>query len=346
MAPPTPIIYKKFECAGDGLTVSGHRRVSPDDLKSALGLIQDGSTEKHPKSWWEAQVRLYGLKCNRWTIDGMKKVLLDAVNSTIEVPAEINALEERLNNEYVASLNFENHDTDHDDTSDMEGDTEYDPMKLTREILRLTSFGANTTPEDRAKMASEFKDNMNKTADALRDRQLTKMNRQHALLLASSEGAGNDVFGTWQLDCPEIIKQWGHLEMYAKGNIIWVIHPPLTHESHLWCSFKQIVVEGVLCIDWKSAIERHNWRGRKNKFTFRGITPGDGDFCCDDEWNKGWIVFTSEHECHGEFETQFGEKPWIFTGVKISSKRNGKQQHSLSDEYKRLERDWLKKVMF
>src|SRR5271154_6391847 len=107
MAPP-PLVHAKFECVGDGLTVSGHKRVSQTELELALGIQKPSPNgrekiivEKRPKSWWEAQVRLYGLKCSKWTIDSMKKVLLEAVNEGIEVSAEIKALEEKLNNEYA-----------------------------------------------------------------------------------------------------------------------------------------------------------------------------------------------------------------------------------------------------
>src|SRR5271165_6397672 len=81
MAPP-PLVHAKFECVGDGLTVSGHKRVSQTELELALGIQKPSPNgrekiivEKRPKSWWEAQVRLYGLKCSKWTIDSMKKVL-------------------------------------------------------------------------------------------------------------------------------------------------------------------------------------------------------------------------------------------------------------------------------
>jgi hypothetical protein len=73
---------------------------------------------------------------------------------------------------------------------------------------------------------------------------------------------------------------------------------------------------------------------------------GDGGFCCDDEWNKGSITFTSEHECYGTFETQYGDKPWAFTGKKISLKMTGKRPFALRDEYKRLDRNWRKTWLF
>ena len=164
------------------------------------------------------------------------------------------------------------------------------------------------------------------------------MNREHARLIASPDGAGKDIFGTWRLDCPEITEHWCHNADLKDSNIIWRIHPPVMHDAELCqCSFKQIIVDGVMRINWKSVLERNNWRNRKNKFTFRGRGTGDGGIFCDDEWNKGWITFTSEHECYGMFETQYGDKPWSFTGKKVSLKMAGKTPYALREEYKRLE---------
>ena len=209
MAPP-PLVHGKFECVGDGLTVSGHKRVSQTGLEFALGIQKLGRilpngrekiiVEKYPKAWWEAQVRLYGLKCTKWTVDGMKKVLFEAVKDGIEPTAEIKALEERLNKEYAESEK-ENSKSD---------DNVYDPMKRTMEILRLTTMAANATAEDRARMANEFMDCVSKTTEASKTRQLAKMNREHEKLIKSADGPGTDVFGTWQLVCPDITEQWGH----------------------------------------------------------------------------------------------------------------------------------------
>jgi hypothetical protein len=95
-------------------------------------------------------------------------------------------------------------------------------------------------------------------------------------------------------------------------------------------------------INWKSALETNKWRGRKSGFVFRGRGTGDDGLICNDEWNKGWIVFSSEHECYGEFEIQHGDKPWAFTGKKIRMKMAGKKPYALIHEWKRLEREWMK----
>ena len=324
--PPPPIVYQKFECAGDGLSVFGHYRASPADITLALE-----PEFKEPRSWWEAQIRLYGLKCSKWTIDGMKKVFSQALESGLQVSGDMDALEKKLNEEY-AKLKKESQITVNKPTNDSKGQSPD------------LSASENSESQDSVEL-NAFDESCQTRTDAIRARQLAKMNREHAALLTSPQGAGKNVYGTWQLDCPGIISEFCLEDEYRNSNITWVIHPPIINDAHLWCAFKQIVVEGVIRIEWKSVIERNNWKKRKNKFYFRGITPGDGDYCCDDEWNKGWIVFDSEHECHGVFETQFGDAPWEFTGKKISLKVSGKRTYSLRDEYRKLGKDWLKSVL-
>ena len=97
-------------------------------------------------------------------------------------------------------------------------------------------------------------------------------------------------------------------------------------------------------IQWRSKkLERKHWLNMKRSFQFRGLSSGDYDFCCIDEANKGWIKFTSEHECHGEFDCQFAG-PWELTGKKVDLKRSGKRPAALAKEYERLGRDFDKKT--
>jgi hypothetical protein len=340
MAGP-PLKYKKFEYDSEGLTVSGYERSSEDELENELAIAEAKAQGKvvflsqRRRDWWEAQVRLYGLKCSKWTIDGMKSVLSDALDEGIEVSAEIKALEERLAKEYSTM------DKGYKNTPISEVP---DALKRTVDVLRWTSMPANATDEDRAKRVAEFQDHVRTTSEASRARQLVKMNREHARLVASADGAGNDIFGTWQFDCPEIPKLYGHDAIYKDGNIVWKIHPPLADDARLWCSFNQIIVEGVTRIEWKSSTERNNWRNRKNKFVFRGTGCGDGGLMCDDEWNKGWIKFTSEHECFGEFETQHSDNSWAFTGKKIGLKLAGKKPRSLMQDFNRLGREFEREM--
>jgi hypothetical protein len=105
MSHAPPLKYGKLECYGTGFTFSTHRCESPSALALELGLkphltpLGRISKRKHdpPKrsrSWWEAQVRLYGLKCSKWTIDRMKEVLRVALQKGLEVPDDLRRMEQ------------------------------------------------------------------------------------------------------------------------------------------------------------------------------------------------------------------------------------------------------------
>jgi len=332
---------KKFAYDGEELICLGHRRATAFGLEIDLGLrgtpgASNPYIQKHPKTWWEAQIRLHGLECDKWTVQNMKKILTEAVDDVeedeeIPLPIELVLLEAKLKREY-------------EESEKVSGPTtkakKHDPIPKTTEILRLTSGPVNAKPDEHKAWADKMKLEMSDNCTEAHERQLAKMNSEHAKLLASPKGAGNDVFGTWQFDCPQIIKGWCHLDLYKHNNIIWKIHPPLPQDSRLWCHFTQIIVEGVASIDWESTLTPNRWYNKKLNFTFRGRETGESDFVCDDDCNKGWIMFTSEHECHGMWEVQFGGEAWPFTGKKISTKVTGKKAHTLAVDYDKLGRDY------
>jgi hypothetical protein len=327
-------VSKKFEYTDDGLTFSGHTRATPPELELALcstvtSNVPGRGGENHTKSWWEAQIRLYGLKCSKWTIDEMKKVLHNAVKEGIEISPEIDALEKDV-------------EAKHAKAEEATGRSKAAPDSLERqnETKKSTSIPNNATPTDRGKLAVNTMETM---AETSRARQLENMNRKHDKLVTSPGGAGSDVFGTWQLDCPEVIETWGHNAIYKNSDIIWKIHPPADQDAHLWCSVNHIVVEGVICMDWRNV---QNPQSRKRCFIFRGRDAGEGDLLCDDDGNKGWVMFTSDHECHGEFEVLFIDKPWSFTGKKIDLKLSGKKPKALEQEFMELEREWEEEMMW
>src|SRR5271155_3229593 len=108
--PLPPLKYGKLECSGDGFPFSPHRRADLSTIALELGndnrpppasrISKKQTTTKRPKSWWEAQVRLYGLQCSKWTIDGMKAVLTTALQNGLEVPEDLKTREQELNEEY------------------------------------------------------------------------------------------------------------------------------------------------------------------------------------------------------------------------------------------------------
>lgn len=296
------------------------------------GSGPDGSEKiggkKFSKAWWKAQVCLCGLKCRKWTIKEMQQVLLEAVEKGIEVAPEVEDWAAGMKRNYS------------------ESGKENKPL------------GLETNPLDKLKSNTDMQvsDELNHfphrdslptvtphltSGDISRARQLEAMNRLHAALLASNS-EGTTVFGTWQMDCPDIISTWSQCEDMLRENIIWKIHPPIVNDTHLWVQFKQIVVEGALRIEWKSALEVNRWRNRKNNFTFRGRETGESEIICDDEANNGFIVFTSSHECYGEFKCEFGGDAWPFTGKKIKANITGKKPYTLMQDYRRYERDWGK----
>lgn len=333
--------HRNFEFNGKCLTFSQHHRATPTSLEFALGIQTLGRilpggrkkiiVEKHPKSWWEAQVCLYGLKCHKWTVENMKSVLFAAVKEGIEVTPEIEEVEERLKKEY-AELEKENRRSNDINTA---GGT-----KTLSNVLQPTVTGSNKRTNDtQQEKATGFRDLMKEKSDAARASQLANMNRLHSALLASPSGPGDTIYGTWQIDCPEITEQWCHNNDCQKREMIWKIHPPFYCEEYIWVGFEQIVCEGVIRIDRDLLSTR--WKRKKMNFTWRGRETGEMEIQCDDSMNTGYITFTSEHECQGMFGCQFGG-PWAFTGKKISLKLSGKKITGLSQEFKKYEREWRK----
>jgi len=112
---PQPVKFRELLSYGDGFTSAGHHRV---DLATLTRAIQTGQAERAPppagiskrpapskkaKSWWAAQVRLYGLRCTgAWTVSDCKQVLTAALaDGTLKVPDDLRQAEERADKEYV-----------------------------------------------------------------------------------------------------------------------------------------------------------------------------------------------------------------------------------------------------
>lgn len=342
MARPEVLKEGKFECAGQGLMVAGHKRASVAEIKRTLSgkIVKTTSkkktaekVEKQPKSWWEAQVRLYGLNCDKWTIGNMQAILDVAVQTrTLQVPHDVQALEKKLSKMYENWDNIEEMSSDDGDDSEI----------VTPDDSMVSDSGTKT-----GNRATDTRREKEKLGRAAVKRTIAKLNRDHSLLLLSKEGGGDDVFGTWQIHCPGIHEEWPDWEGIEKG-LKWIIHPPLAGNTHSWVSFNQLVVEGVMGIEWREndlpRKDWFNWLNVKRQFRFRGRETGEYDFCCEDDANMGWIIFTSEHECHGVFEVEFGGEPWEFTGKKVSLKRPGKKPAALAKEYEKLGREYHKKT--
>ena len=120
---------------------------------------------------------------------------------------------------------------------------------------------------------------------------LERMKILHRQYLSS--GHPDDViFGEWRFDCPFISKLWSS-NWEEREDIVWKIHPPQNGENCVWVVFKQVVVEGILRINWNTG---QDWRGKPLEFTFRGQETGEGYAQVSDSCNHGTITFTSLHE--------------------------------------------------
>jgi hypothetical protein len=112
---PRPIRYKELECNGDGFTFANHSRADSKTIAKALqGMppVLEQLSKNRRKSWWGAQVRLYGLKGKDWSIDVCRAVLREALDKgTLKVPPALVDTEERMKKEYFVQRekDIENH---------------------------------------------------------------------------------------------------------------------------------------------------------------------------------------------------------------------------------------------
>ena len=110
MSEPRPLKYGDFECKGQGFTYASYARATPAQLLTALAEPRPSANaigkttsqhEDHSKDWWEAQIRLYGFKCPKWTVKGMKAVFLEKIVSALKVDAKLEGIERQLNHDYM-----------------------------------------------------------------------------------------------------------------------------------------------------------------------------------------------------------------------------------------------------
>ena len=270
-----------------------HRRVS-----------KSTRPETHSQAWWEAQVRLHGFKCSNWTIDGMKQVLMDAVAASFKVPAELQGVEEQLNHDYQELQKRPQSETPGNAT-----EPSNDSESSTSSVTELQATEAEITPAPIvATKASRRYDPPTKP----RSERMQILHRQYL----SSGNPDDVIFGEWRFDCPLISKLWSS-NWREREDIVWKIYPPRNDEDCVWVVFEQVVVEGILRINWNT---QQDWRGKPLEFTFRGRETGEGYAQVYDSCNHGTITFTSSHECTGKFYTEIdGGEPWEITGRKVSN---------------------------
>ena len=316
MSEPRPLKYGEFECKGKGLIYASYARATPAQLLAALvessPSVKNGISktttkhEEHSKEWWEAQVRLYGFKCSKWTIKGMKNVFMEKIVSTLKTDAELKGIENQLNQDYMRidkkenpkSASSEKDGSEEDESEEDESEID-EPAKIDTKAVE---------PQPRKNIATQA---LRKGyRDASDESRLDRVNRLHNKYL--SAGPPDDViFGEWHFECSEITAYW---DKNCREDIVWKIHPPQNSENHMWAVIHQVCIEGIVKIEWDSA---QDWKHKKHKFFFSGKETGEGYAQQGDD--HGWITFTSSHECHATFHSDLSsESGWEMMGRKVS----------------------------
>jgi hypothetical protein len=312
MKSPPPVKRGKFEYDKDGLKYLHRTCAPPYEIESVVGLKNERPIGRHvakhikskyPRDWWEAQIKLYGIKCSQFNIEAMKEILSRELGG-LAVSPKVQQMEDSMAKEYQ-DLAKEYAAGNADETQ-----KKMQKAKLGREEDQsrnaLTDFSRpghdamrilSTTPEPTAKRTV-----------------MDEINQLHSKLLRT--GPGDDIEGTWRIDCPEISSWYGdgHSMGRTGTDITWLIHPPQTSGSFVWGEISQVVVDGIVRIEWRDS---DDWKGNTRSYVWRGRDNGTGEIQHSDEINRGVINFVSSHECLGTFACEFGG-PYTFVGRKVS----------------------------
>jgi len=357
MSHAPPLKHGKLECSASGFTFSSHGRETPSRIAIELGLqprlTPSGRISKRkqiadqPKSWWEAQIRLYGLECSNWTVNGMKQILADALLKGLQVPDNLNILEQNLIRLYCAiDAEFQAALAEAEERkwnalpSDVHR-ANRDPERFLRQVLSDNSVKVLRGLDHRAlfHQTAERLGLFSHSTDGVRggynDRILVvgrdrnqvwqEINRiaadVQAQVRVTQVARRRQVGGMHR-----VVTQGGdadvggtwQLEMpeltsvYQDGDIIWTITSPTTESPYVWASFDLLILEGVVRIDWYGQAE---WIGHEKKFKWKGTETGEGVIQYDGR-NEGTVTFTSANTCRGVWRSDYGTFPFI--GHKVS----------------------------
>jgi len=310
---PHPLVRQsKFEYGDRGIQCLSYTRASPDEIRAALRLnknvrtltprIAKANKRKYPRNWWEAQVRLYGIHCPKYTVDEMKGLLTRALGG-LAVSPKIQEMEEAMAAEYRVSAKEwrarEKVEELQREFQRKKAAKEYEDWKRSRPESSPTIQKISYPPTD-----------LSYSSDQTSNRVMDEINQLHAQLLQT--GAGSDIGGTWRISCPDI-SGWHGDSMGRNTDVTWIIHPPQSSESFLWAQIDQVIVEGIARIEWP---DPDSWKGVSVPFVWRGREEGTGEIQFQDSVNCGTITFTSAHECAGDFACEFGG-PFDFVGKKV-----------------------------
>ena len=355
-----PLKYGKLDCSSAGFTFSSHHRANPSDIAVELGikprLTPSGRVSKkqvvhkQPKSWWEAQVRLYGLKCSKWTVEGMKQVLSNAFQKGLAVPEDLSRMEKNLIKEYRAvDAEFQTRaeKARNDKWVSLSSDVakaDLDPDRFLKQIKSdggvkvLRGLHGRAQIHQAAERMGLFSQSTDGPDGGYDDRilvvgkdreevwrEIGRIDSEvHAQQRAEEIEHENEIDELHRElvkhgDGGDITGTW-HMDMpeltsnYQSGDVTWVIPSP-DKSSYAWASFDLLILEGVVRIDWSgSAVSA--WKGREKKFTWRGTETGEGVIQYDDSSNGGTVTFTSANTCSGTWWGAYGT--FEFTGKKTS----------------------------
>jgi hypothetical protein len=360
MTQAPPVKHGKLDCDNHGFSFSSHRRESPGALALDLGLAQPRTPsgriskrkhtpQKRSKGWWEAQVRLYGLKCSKWTIEGMKDVIKAALQREInlEPPAELVKAEQRMKKEYdVVNVQFQRraavarNDKWNRLTTDVER-ANLDVERFLRELLTEGGIkvlrGLNNRAQlhhtaERMGLFSTSTDGVGESYDGRilvvgQDRDAVWQEIHQISAKVATQNQANKHARQQEVDAihkslvshgdgGDIGGTWS-LEMpkltseYQNGDIEMEIVKP-DRSGHVWGSFDLVILEGIVRFDWSSP-----WKGREKKFTWRGRETGEGEIQYEDDSNTGQVTFSSASKCSGVWRSGYGD--FEFTGKKVSN---------------------------
>jgi hypothetical protein len=182
----------------------------------------------------------------------MKKVFMEKFVSTVKIEAELERIENQLNQDYKRIDKKENPNSACSEKDEPEEDeSEEDELEIDEPAQIDTKA---VEPQPRKNIATQaFRKGYRDASDESR---LDKVNRLHNKYL--SAGPPDDViFGGWHFDCPEITEEW---DENCREDIVWKIHPPQNSETcALWAVIDQACIEGIVRIGWDSA---QDWKDK------------------------------------------------------------------------------------
>ena len=342
MKPKSQLLkYHEFECQGKGLTFSSQPRATQLETLTALvekhRTTKDGritkpsqGDETRPGTWWEAQVRLYGLKCSDWTEEGMVKTLMDAITTKFAPPAELATIERQLNHDYECiDWDSENQHAEIDENPDISTEEIKEQSSPDEIHPGQNAFLEKERPKHTTQITRLDLWRRARSPPPTPEQRFEKITRLHQKYLNSDE-VDDTIFGKWHLHFPD-------LEVgFKRGGDIWEIHLPAESESCVWVVIHQSHVEGIVQLRWNTP---ESWKGKSFPFSFRGGETASYYHTS----GGGHITFTSTHECSGIFESAWDD-PWTFVGRKVSNElptmNRSRCKRAYEREYHHPKADW------